>query len=214
MALSAYSQTLLFANNASTTVAGAISSSATSVNLASGSGALFPSPSAGQAFVGSFFDAATGLITEIVLATARSTDTLTIVRAQENTTAQAWNPGDIFINEWTAGSATSMQQTAVLTPARVITLSGAFTLLSTDGAVGLNRTTSLSASSTTLYATPGNGQVTNIEDLVGNFNGYPVTVSANAGQTIDGLASVVLNVNRQSASFRYYTSGAIWSFKT
>ncbi len=101
---------LLFANNAATTIAGAITNTALTVNLAPGAGALFPSPGAGQYFLGTFNDAATGLLTEIVQVTARSGDTLTIVRAQEGTTAQAWNSGDLFSNLWTAGSAAQMLQ--------------------------------------------------------------------------------------------------------
>lgn len=95
---------VLAANNASTTVAGAISNTATSVALASGTGALFPSPSAGQYYVASFFDQATGLITEIVHVTNMSGDIATIVRGQENTTPLAWNVGDTFANYMTAGT--------------------------------------------------------------------------------------------------------------
>ena len=53
-----------------------------------------------------------------------------------------------------------------------------------------------------------------VEDLVGNFGvpGNNVTISAPGGQTISGLASFVLNVNRQSARFRYYGSNK-WSVK-
>ena len=44
------SDTFLFANNASSALAGPISNAATQLNLASGPGALFPNPSAGQQF--------------------------------------------------------------------------------------------------------------------------------------------------------------------
>lgn len=119
--------TLQFANNATTTIAGAISNSATSVNLAPGSGARFPTLSAGQTFIGTFTDAATGLLTEIVQVTARSGDTLTIVRAQEGTTGLAWNAGDIFANLWTAGQASAMAQGAPQMQKQVFTASGTFT---------------------------------------------------------------------------------------
>jgi hypothetical protein len=39
---------LLFANNATTTLAGGIASNATSFNVAAGTGALFPSPATGD----------------------------------------------------------------------------------------------------------------------------------------------------------------------
>ena len=101
---------LLFANNATTTIAGSISNTATTVNLASGAGALFPSPGANQYFVGTFTDAATGLVNEIVWVTARTGDTLTIVRGREGTTAQPWTANDLFGNLWTAGQAATMVQ--------------------------------------------------------------------------------------------------------
>lgn len=94
-----------FANDAKTTLAGGITNVATTVNLSPGSGALFPTLGTGQYFMGTFRDAATRLISEIVKVTARSSDTLTIVRAQEGTTAVAWSAGDLFGNLWTAGSA-------------------------------------------------------------------------------------------------------------
>ena len=96
--------TLLFANNASSTLAGPISSSATSVTLASGTGALFPQPTAGQAFKLTFVSASNPNTREIVLCTAVVGDTLTIVRGQESTTPASWSAGD-FANHWlTAGS--------------------------------------------------------------------------------------------------------------
>lgn len=106
--------TLLFANNAQTTLAGPIASGALSVNVAAGTGSEFPTVGAGQYFVMTLTDAATGLIHEIVFVTARSSDTLTIVRGQENTTARSWLAGDIAGNWWTAGSAATMVQVQTL----------------------------------------------------------------------------------------------------
>lgn len=103
-------QVCLFADNAQTTIAGAITNTATSVTLQTGAGALFPSPGAGEFFIGSFFDAATGLITEIVHVTNVTGDTLTIVRAQEGTSAEAWSANDIFGNFITAGSSAFFMQ--------------------------------------------------------------------------------------------------------
>jgi hypothetical protein len=96
--------TLLFADNASTVLASSISATATTCTLQSGTGALFPTPSANQAFAMSFVDAATGLVTEIVKVTGMSGDTVTsMVRGQEGTTARAWLAGDLASNFWTAG---------------------------------------------------------------------------------------------------------------
>lgn len=101
----------LFANNANSTLAASIDSTATSVTLAPGTGSKFPSPGANQYFTATFVNEATGLQNEIVNVTARSGDVLTIVRAQEGTIALNWNAGDFCSNFLTAGTtATFLQQ--------------------------------------------------------------------------------------------------------
>lgn len=79
-------------NNAFGTLAAGINSSATSITLTSGQGARFPTLSAGDYFYATLVDTSNNL--EIVKCTARSTDVLTVVRAQESTTARAYNTGD------------------------------------------------------------------------------------------------------------------------
>lgn len=104
--------TILFANNATSTLAGSISNVATTCTLASGTGALFPNPGADEYFVMTFTDNATGLVNEIVHVTARSGDVLTIERAQEGTSAVAWTAGDLASALITAGMLEDFQQTA------------------------------------------------------------------------------------------------------
>jgi len=104
----------LFANNATSTLAGSISAIATVCNIAPGSGALFPSPTGGDYFVLTFTDAATGLVNEIVHVTSRTGDALTITRAQEGTSAAAWNAGDLASALITAGALSAMVQDATL----------------------------------------------------------------------------------------------------
>lgn len=102
--------TILWANNATTTLAGGISNVATTAVLAAGTGVEFPSPGVGQYFTMTFNDAATGLLDEIVHVTNVSGDTITIVRAQEGTTAQSWSAGDLASNLLTAGSLAALVQ--------------------------------------------------------------------------------------------------------
>ncbi len=206
--------TFIFANNASSTLAGPISNAATGLNLASGTGALFPNPSVGQQFALTLNDVSTGLLTEIVYCTARVDDTLTVVRAQEGTVAQNWLAGDLAANLVTKGQMDAMVQTASLYPSRIVAASGVFVMTNADanGGIGLNRLAALGVSSTTLPATALAGQLYAIEDLAKNFNAYPVTVNAPAGMTLAGAAAVVLNVNGQCGFFRFYGSN-IWSFK-
>lgn len=79
-------------NNAFATLAAGINSSATSITLTSGQGARFPTLTASDYFYATLIDTSNNL--EIVKCTARSTDVLTVVRAQETTTARAYSTGD------------------------------------------------------------------------------------------------------------------------
>ena len=101
---------ILFANNAGTTLALPVASGDATATLYSGSGALFPSPGAGQFFPLTFIVAANPAIVEIVYCTGRSGDVLTISRAQEGTTALGWNAGDVVNNQITAGVMEAIQQ--------------------------------------------------------------------------------------------------------
>ena len=95
---------LLFANQASTTLAGTLNTSATTVSVATGTGAEFPTPSGGQYFVLVLSKSGNSAIYEVCHCTGVSGDNLTIVRAQEGTVGQSWAVGDIAANLVTAGT--------------------------------------------------------------------------------------------------------------
>ena len=97
-----------FTNFAASTVAGGaggvgtfLGSTDTSLTLSAGTGALFPATANGtfKLLLGDPLGA-----NELVLVTAQSTDTLTIIRAQEGTTAQTWAYGTPVQATVTAGS--------------------------------------------------------------------------------------------------------------
>lgn len=79
-------------NNASGTLASSINAVELSLTLNSGQGALFPNPTGGDYFYVTLVTNANDK--EIVKVTARSTNTLTIVRGQDGTTARAFTAGD------------------------------------------------------------------------------------------------------------------------
>jgi hypothetical protein len=81
-------------NNAFGTLNAGITSSSTTIVLQAGEGARFPTLSAGDYFYATLIDTTNNL--EIVKVTARSTDTMTVVRAQDNTTARAFSTNDRF----------------------------------------------------------------------------------------------------------------------
>jgi hypothetical protein len=72
-------------NNAVSVIPASISDSQTSITLYAGTGLLFPTLGVGDYFYATISSVSNAY--EIVKATARSTDVLTIVRAQEGTTA-------------------------------------------------------------------------------------------------------------------------------
>jgi hypothetical protein len=83
--------TVILKNNASGFLATSISATDTSIILSTGTGANFPSLTAGQYFYATF--SPTSGASEIVKCTARSGDTLTIIRAQEGTSALSFAGG-------------------------------------------------------------------------------------------------------------------------
>lgn len=106
--------TFLYANNAQATIASTVAPGDTTITLSAGEGALFPVAGAGQQFGLSLTDASTGLIREITYCTNVTGDVLTVIRAQEGTTALTWHIGDTAANLWTAGQAAALVQQAQL----------------------------------------------------------------------------------------------------
>ncbi len=99
---------IIWANQANTTLAAAISPVSTSLTLINGN--PFPAPTTGQYFLLTLTSATNSAFEEIVSCTSRSGNTLTIVRAQEGTTAQGFNAGDIAAQLITAGGLTALAQ--------------------------------------------------------------------------------------------------------
>ena len=102
--------TLLFANQAQTTLAAPVSSTATTIYIASGTASYFPNPGVDESFKLTLIDALNSLIEEIVLVTAVNGDVLTVIRGQEGTTPRAWKRGDFAANLMTAGTGNDFAQ--------------------------------------------------------------------------------------------------------
>jgi hypothetical protein len=177
------SQLYAFANNVKTTLAGAISSTATTITLASS--ANFPTIPSGYVWAVTLNDLATQTLFEIVYVTATSGSNLTCLRGQEGTSARAWNVGDIVFAADTAGilssfvNQTQLANTVQLNPASQqsgsINISGS---ASFGGNIAANGNLSLG------------GAITNA--TTGNFSGQTTALSFFASQpytnrTIAGL---------------------------
>lgn len=96
----------LWTNNAESTLSGAITDVATSLAVQVGHGARFPSPSNGDYFY-------LTIESEILKCTARSTDSLTVVRAQQGTSGAAHADAVAVKLLWTADSPTTLQRQTV-----------------------------------------------------------------------------------------------------
>jgi hypothetical protein len=83
---------VLFLNNASTTLSAGVGDSATSITVADGS--VFPSPSGSDYFYLTLEVDSDPTLKEIVKCTARSGNTLTITRGQDNTSARTFSTAD------------------------------------------------------------------------------------------------------------------------
>lgn len=97
---------VILKNNAVSTITTAISASDVGLAVAAGTGSLFPVLGSGDYFYATLVS--TGGTYEVIKVTARVNDTMTIVRAQEGTTAQSFASGSRLEARVTAASITDM----------------------------------------------------------------------------------------------------------
>ena len=151
---------LKYANNAKTTLNGAITDSATSIVVVDGS--VFPTLGGGDYFYMTLEDVS--LNREIVKVTARSTNTLTVVRAQNGTTARAFSNADKAEGRMVTGI---LDDLAALVGG--VTPSAFFLTLVDDTTAGAALTTlGISAAAQTWLATPSSA---NLRSLISDESG-------------------------------------------
>lgn len=121
------SNIILFKDNASTTLAAGIASTDTTITVATGTGALFPAPAAGQIEFATLED--TGGVIEVVTITSRTTDTFVVTRGTDGTTPAAFASGTRFEMRVTAGMLQAfLQKNGGDTLAGTTTVSGVINL--------------------------------------------------------------------------------------
>jgi hypothetical protein len=178
----------LFNNNATTTLSAGINTSATTITVAVGTGALFPSPSGAQYFALVLISQTNNLITEICYCTSRTGDSLTVTRGQEGTVANSWLIGDTAQNQLTAGQMQQLLQALSVNP-DVGTYTNATV---TANAQGLITAVSSGAAPifTRFFEYAGQAVATNINAAHGFgfrpklYGAYLVCVTANAGYSV------------------------------
>jgi len=194
-----------FKNNATSTLAASILSSATTIVLSSTQGARFPALTTGQFFYGTLFNA--GGSYEIVKVTARTGDSLTVVRAQEGTTALAFTAGDGFAQRLTAASLNNFGQLDAdntFTGNNTFNGTAAITALTAFGNSEFNGTCALKVpvGTTAQQPTPVTGMV-RFNSTQTQYEGYNGTVWTSIGGAQAGGA---VYENKQSISANYTMS--------
>lgn len=105
------SQLQRFANFAAAQLAVPINTSATSITLQTGQGAVFPTLAGAQYWIGTLKNITTGYL-EIVNVLARTGDVLTVIRGQEGTTPAAFSVNDVIELRLTAGGIATIYSSA------------------------------------------------------------------------------------------------------
>lgn len=196
---------VLFSNNASAPLAASITTSSTSITVTTGQGALFPAVPAGSYFYATLTDSSNNL--EVVKVTARSSDTLTVVRAQEGTVARAYAAADKIELRVTAAGLTNMVQ---LDGTQTVTGNKTF-----SGTVALSGGGSIAGtfSGTATFS----GSITFSSTITGSISGNAATVTngvyTTGDQTIAGtktFSSTIagsINGNAATVTNGVYTVG-------
>jgi hypothetical protein len=215
---------VLYANNAASRLAASITSVATSFSVTAGHGAKFPAISGGDYFYATLMDSAGNL--EVVKVTARATDTFTVARAQEGTTARAYSVNDIvdlritklmlddFKTDTRAGNAATA---TTLQTGRTIALTGdvAYTSGSFNGAANVTGTATLANSGVTAgtytkVTVDAKGRVTVGASLASaDLPTYTGTITSAQVTTALGATPVYTTTDQSIAGVKTFTQSRI-----
>lgn len=192
---------LLFTNNAVSTLAAGLSAGGTSLTVQASDGNLFPNPTGNDSFLVTLQDASNNI--EIVECTSRTGDALTVVRAQEGTADQNWLSGDSVELRITAGVLSQYRQGVgdAVVDTGINKSLGASDVHDIINATAAVTVTLLSA------ATAAEGYQVTIKN---QSTGIVTIDRANAGDTINGVVqniainagdSVTLSVNQNEDGY-------------
>lgn len=183
----------LFANNAASLLASSLTSIATSLSVTAGHGARFPTITGSDYFLATLcqMSGVDEANFEIVKVTARATDTFTIVRAQEGTTALAYNAGDKVELRLTKGTMEKLAGSAWQIKAT------AYTAVAGDSIMA---NTTSAAFTINLPASPAANDSVDIADYAGTFGTNSLTIGRNSSK-IMGLSEDMI-VSRSNVNLR------------
>jgi hypothetical protein len=193
---------VLFSNNASTTLSAGVGNSATSITVADGS--VFPSISGSDYFYVTLEVDSDSDLKEIVKVTARSGNTLTITRGQDGTSARTFSSGDKCELRLTAAGlndvATQADTDTTYTAGSGLSLTGTeFANTAPDQTVALT-----GAGTTTISGTYPNFTIT----------GAGTTYTAGTGLTLTGTEFQLTDTNAKLNASDYTAADVLTKIKT
>lgn len=126
----------IYLNNVSTKLTAQLLAAGTTANVTAGDGALFAGAAAGDWIIATLrrMSGFKDVAREIVKITARSTDALTITRAQESTTALQFEVGDRLDVDFTAATISDLEAAWTAYTPTIAAGTGAYTTTSATGA--------------------------------------------------------------------------------
>ena len=190
-----------FSNNAKTTISGSLNTSATSVTVADAS--KLPTLGAGDYTYATLAEVSTPANLEIVKVTAISSNTLTVTRAQQGTSARSFSASDLCELRVTAG----LMEEAISDSSGGISYTRVTANYTMVAGTGVIADTTGGAFTVTLPASPSVGDEVAIADG-GSWGVAYLTVARN-GSTIEGLAEdLTLDVSGLKVGLVY--DGTTW----
>jgi len=187
-------------NNASGTLAAGITDTATTLTLSAGQGALFPTLASGDYCWCTLVDTSNNV--EIIKVTARSTDTLTMTRGQDNTTARAFAINDRLELRPTAAlfeEFVDKEALPILKSANYTAVVGE-TILVTAGSITI-----------TLPATPAIGNTVIMKDGTGAAATTSWTVGRNGSNIASSATDLTFDKDWDEICMTYINSTIGWS---
>jgi len=198
-----------FTNNATSTLASGINASVTSLTVATGQGALFPTLS-GDYFYCTLANTA-GTV-EIIKVTARSTDTFTIVRGQDGTSGATWVTGDKVELRLVAASLNNLPKLDEANTFTAANVYGTPTSITLTNATGLPLTTGVTG---ILGAANGGSGVANNAAMTvtgsGNF-AYTRTLTGTTNVTFPTTGTLATLAGSESFTNKTLTNPTVTNY--
>lgn len=192
-----------YSNNASSTLTAPITAAATSISISSADAGEFPSPTAGDKFALTLVDG-TGAL-EVVWCTARTGGVLTVVRAQEGTTAKPFEANTRIDLRLTAGGLANFVQ---LTPQGTVPLSqsGITTAPINPAPTENDWLVGLKADGTALFRTTIDALKTVLSDIFLPKAGGTLTGTLNVKQAGNGGVSLLPGSPAQTGYLGFFNA--------